>query len=158
MANADGGGEQVLGTRKWPQRYGWDPLSRPEWSADDKMLMLPIVSSDPSFSGDTSANYSVTLLEKDLLNGAERTIPLSPQKFDELGRVTVQPDGNGVIMLAKAHGEAFVHIWQLLRDGSQRTLTNDLSDYRELSLRADGSALITVQTQTLSRLWLLRKK
>jgi serine/threonine protein kinase/Tol biopolymer transport system component len=157
IANADGSGEQIVGTRKWPQRFGWDPLSRPEWSADDQMLMLPIVSSDPSYSGDTSANYSVTLLEKDLRSGAERTIPLSPQRFDEVGRVTVEPEGNGVIMLAKAHGAAFVQIWQLLRDGSQRTVTSDLSDYRELSLRADGSALITVQTQTISRLWLLRK-
>jgi serine/threonine protein kinase/Tol biopolymer transport system component len=157
VANPDGSGEQVVGTRKWPQRYGWDALSRPEWSTDDRTLMLPIVSSDPSYSGDTSANYSVTLLEKDLLNGAERNIPLSPQKFDEIGRVTMQPDGSSVIMLAKAHGAAFVQIWQLFRDGTQRTLTNDLSDYRELSLRADGSALITVQTQTLARFWLLRK-
>jgi serine/threonine protein kinase/Tol biopolymer transport system component len=157
VANADGSGEQVLGTRKWPQRYGWDPLARPEWSADDRMLMLPIVSSDPSYTGDTSTNYSVTLLEKDLSNGAERTIPLSPQKFDELGRVAVHPDGSGVMMLGKAHGAAFIQIWQLFRDGSQRTVTSDLSDYRELSVRADGSALVTVQTQTLSRLWLLRK-
>lgn len=157
IANADGSGEQVVGTRKWPLRFGWDPLSRPEWAANDQMLMLPNVNSDPSYTGDTSANYSVTLFEKDLPNGAERTIPLSPQRFDEIGRVTVQPDGNGVVMLAKAHGAAFVQLWQLFRDGSQRTLTNDLSDYRELSLRADGSALITVQTQTLSRLWLLRK-
>ena len=157
VASADGSNEQVIGTRKWPQRYGWDALSRPEWTADDRVLMLPTVSSDPSFTGDTSANYSVGLLEKDLSNGSERTIPLSPQKFDEVGRITVEPDGNGVIMLAKAHGAAFVQIWQLFRDKSQRTVTNDLSDYRELSLRADGSALITVQTQTLSRLWLLRK-
>src|SRR5215213_3599582 len=157
VANADGSGEQVLVTRKWPQHFGSDPLSRPEWTADDQMLMLAIINSDPSYSGDTSANYSVTLYEKDLPNGAERTIPLSSQRFDELGRVTVHPDGSGVIMLGKAHGAAFVHIWQLFRDGSHRTLTNDLSDYRELSLRADGSALVTVQTQTLSRLWLLRK-
>ena len=156
VANADGSGEQVVGTRKWPQRFGWDPLSRPEWAVNDRILMLPKVSSDPSYSGDTAANYSVTLLEKDLSDGAERTVPLSPQKFDELGRLTVLPDGNGVIMLAKAHGAAFVQIWQLFRDGSQRTVTNDLSDYRELGLRADGSALITVQTQTLSRLTLLR--
>ncbi|HET7286212.1 MAG TPA: hypothetical protein VFI71_02040, partial [Pyrinomonadaceae bacterium] len=155
VANADGSAEQVIGTRKWPQRFGWDPLAHPQWTADDRTLMLPIVSSDPSYSGDTSANYSVTLLEKDLVNGADRTISLSPQKFDELGRVTVHPDGGSVIMLAKAHGAAFVQIWQLFRDGSQRTVTNDLSDYRELGLRADGSALITVQTQTLSRLWLL---
>jgi Tol biopolymer transport system component len=93
VANADGSGEQVIGTRKWPKRLGWDPLSRPEWAADDQMLMLAIVSSDPSYSGDTSANYSVTLLEKNLVSGAERTIPLAQQRFDEVGRVTVSPDG-----------------------------------------------------------------
>jgi hypothetical protein len=60
-----------------------------------------------------------------LVNGAERTVPLSPQKFDEVGRVTVHPNGDGVIMLAKAHGAAFVQIWQLFRDGSQRTVTNE---------------------------------
>src|SRR5215213_2148732 len=87
VANADGSSEQVVGTRKWPQRFGWDPLSRPEWTADNQTLMLPIVSSNPSYTGDTSSNYSVTLYEKDLTNGAERTIPLSPQKFDEIGRV-----------------------------------------------------------------------
>ena len=52
-------------------------------------------------------------------------------------------------MLGKASWRGILQIWQLFRDGSQRTLTNDLSDYRELSLRADGSALVTVQTQTL---------
>src|SRR5689334_478192 len=156
VANADGSGEQIVGTRKWPQRFAWDALSHPEWTADDRRLLLPIVTSDPSYSGDTSANYIVTLLEKNLSDGNERSVPLSPQKFDEVGRVTALPDGSGVIMLAKAHGAAFVQIWELLRDGSQRTVTNDLSDYRELSLREDGTALITVQTQTLSRLWLLR--
>jgi eukaryotic-like serine/threonine-protein kinase len=156
VANADGSGEQVIGTRKWPQRYAWDALSRPEWTADNQTLMLPIVNSTPSYNGDTSSNYSVTLYEKNVTTGAEHTIPLSEQKFDEVGRVTVDAGGNGVIMLAKAHGAAFVQIWQLLRDGTQRTVTNDLSDYRELSLRADGSALITVQTQTLARLWQLR--
>src|SRR6185369_5741018 len=99
VANADGSGEQVVGTRKWPQRYGWDPLSRPEWTADNQTLMLPSISSDPSFNGDTSSNYSVTLYEKNLTSGAERTIPLASQKFDEIGRITVHPDGNGVIML-----------------------------------------------------------
>jgi serine/threonine protein kinase/Tol biopolymer transport system component len=156
VSNPDDTAEQVIGVRKWPQRYGWDPLTHPQWTADDRALMLPIVSSNPSYTDDTSSNFTVTLFEKDLTNGAERSIPLSPQRFDELGRVNVHPDGSGVILLGKAHGAAFVQIWQLFRDGSQHTVTNDLSDYRELSLRADGSALVTVQTQTLSRLWLLR--
>ncbi len=41
-----------------------------------------------------------------------------PQKFDEVGHVTLLPDGNGVIMLAKAYGASFIQIWQLFRDGS----------------------------------------
>jgi serine/threonine protein kinase/Tol biopolymer transport system component len=157
IANADGSGEQILGARKWPLHYGGDVLSRPEWTADDRTLMLPTITSGPSYTGDTGSNYGVTLYERDLATGAEREIPLSPQKFDELGRVWVQPDGNGVIMLGKARGAAFVQIWQLFRDGSHRSVTNDLSDYRELSLRADGSSLVTVQAQVLSKLWALRK-
>src|SRR5262249_20149289 len=65
VANADGSGEQVIGTRRWPQRYAWDALSRPEWTADNQTLMLPIVNSTPSYNGDTSSNYTVTLYEKD---------------------------------------------------------------------------------------------
>ena len=154
VANADGTGEQIIGTRKWPQHFAWDVLTRPEWTADDRTLMVPMASSNPVNGND--ANYSLTIYEKDLNTGAERTIPLSSQKFDEIGRLTVLPDGSGIIMLAKAHGASFVQIWQLFRDGSQRSITNDLSDYRELSLRTDGSALVTVQVQTLSRLWMLR--
>ena len=154
VANADGTGEQIIDTRKWPQHFAWDVLTRPEWTTDDRTLMVPLASSNP-VNGE--ANYSLAIYEKDLNTGAERTIPLSTQKFDEIGRLTVLPDGSGLIMLAKAHGASFVQIWQLFRDGSQRSITNDLSDYRELSLRTDGSALVTVQVQTLSRLWMLRQ-
>ncbi len=157
VANADGTGEQSIATRTWPQRFGWDVLSRPEWTADDRTLMVPMVSSDPVSSNNVSVNYSITIYERDLETGTERTVPLSPQKFDEVGRLIINPDGSGIMMLGKAHGASFVHIWQLFRDGSQRTITNDLSDYRELSLQADGNALVTVQTQTLSGLWTLRK-
>jgi serine/threonine protein kinase/Tol biopolymer transport system component len=157
VANADGSGEQIVATRKWPQHLGLDILTKPVWTANDKALLLPMIALDQPSSNDVAVNYSISMFEKDLATGAERTIPLDPQRFDEMGRVTVHPDGSGVILLAKAYGAAFIQIWQLLRDGSKRTITNDLADYKELSLRSDGSAFVTVQTQTLSRLWLLRK-
>ncbi|HYK21785.1 MAG TPA: protein kinase, partial [Pyrinomonadaceae bacterium] len=157
VANADGTGEQILGTRKWPQHFGWDVLTRPEWTADDRTVMLPMASSESTNNVNAGANYTVTIYERDVNTGAERIIPLSRQKFDEVGRLTILPDGSGVVMLAKAHGASFVQIWQLFRDGSQRSITNDLSDYRELSMRTDGGALVTVQVQTLSRLWMLRQ-
>ncbi len=157
VANADGSGEQIIATRKWPQRFGWDFLSKPEWSEGDKSLLLPLVSSDPGSSNNVAVNYSISILERNLATGAEQTIPLNPQKFDQVGHVSLLADGSGVMMPAKAYGASFIQIWQLFRDGSMRSLTNDLSDYRELSLRADGRAFVTVQTQTLSRIWLLRK-
>ena len=157
VANADGSGEQIVATRKWPQHLGLDILTKPVWTADDRALLLPMIGLDQASSNDVAVNYSISIFEKDLVTGAERTIPLDPQRFDEMGRVTIHPDGSGVILLAKAYGAAFIQIWQLLRDGSKQSITNDLADYKELSLRADGSAFVTVQTQTLSKLWLLRK-
>jgi serine/threonine protein kinase/Tol biopolymer transport system component len=157
IANADGSGEQIIATRKWPQQFGLDILTRPVWTPDNKALLLPQISSDQASSNNVAVNFTISILERDLVTGAERTIPLDPQKFDEMGRVTMYPDGSGVILLAKAYGAAFVQVWQLLRDGSKRTITNDLADYNELSLRSDGSAFVTVQKQTLSRLWTLRK-
>jgi eukaryotic-like serine/threonine-protein kinase len=157
VANADASGEQIVASRKWPLRLGFDILSKPEWTSGDRSLLLPMISSDPGSSNNVSVNYSISIYEKDLLSGKEETFPLSPQRFDELGHVALLPGGNGVIFPARAHGASYMQIWQLFRDGTQRSITNDLSDYRELSLRADGSALVTVQAQTLARLWLLRK-
>jgi serine/threonine protein kinase/Tol biopolymer transport system component len=158
VANAGGGGEQVVATRAWPQHFGSDLLSKPEWSTDNKSLLLPMISSDPKSSNDVAVNYSLSIYEKNLVTGAEQTIPLTPEKFDELGNVSLYPDGSGIILPGRAHGASFLQIWQLLRDGSKRSITSDLSDYRELSLSGDGSAFVTVQTQTLSRVWTLPRE
>ncbi len=157
VANADGSNEQFVVTRKWPQRLGWDLLSKPAWTADDKSLMLAQISSGPASINEVAVNYNISILEKDLVTGAEQTIPLSNERFDEVGRVTLHPDGSGVIMLAKAYGESFVHIWQLFRDGSKRSITNDLSDYYDFSLKADGSSFVTLQRQLLANIWTQRK-
>ena len=74
-----------------------------------------------------------------------------------MGRLTLLPDGSGVIMLARAFGASYIQIWTLTREGSMRTVTSDLSDYKELSLRADAGALVTVQSQVVAKIWMLRK-
>jgi WD40 repeat protein len=157
VANADGSGEQIVATRNWPERLALDLLTKVRWTAGDKSLLLPTVNSAPSSSNGISSNYTVAIFEKNLVSGAEQTIPLNLQEFDDVARVTVLPDGNGIIMLAKAYGASFVQIWQLFRDGSIRSLTNDLSDYRELSLDADASSFVTVQAQVVAKVWMLPK-
>lgn len=157
VANADMSGAQVISTRKWPERFGWSILTKPEWSTDDRSLLLPVIKTESESNNNIAVNYSISIFERDLASGAEQTIPLNAQRFDEVGHVALLPDGSGVIMPAKAFGASYVQIWQLGRDGSLRSITNDLSDYRELSLKADGSAFATVQRQTLSRIWTLGK-
>jgi serine/threonine protein kinase/Tol biopolymer transport system component len=157
VANADGSGQQIVATRTWPARLGSDLLTTPQWTAGDKSLLLPAITSDSTSNTGIAASHTISLYEKDLATGAERSIPLSPEKFDEVGRLTVLPDGSGVIMLARSFGASYIQIWTLARDGSVRAVTSDLSDYKELSLRTDASALVTVQSQVLARVWLLRK-
>ncbi len=157
VANADGSGEQVVASRLLPETLALDGLTKPLWSPDDKSLLVPMASSDASSNNGVSASFSISIVEKDLVSGAEKNIPLTPQKFDEIGRLNILPDGGGLLMLGKAYGASFIHVWQLSRDGSMRSVTNDLSDYKELSLSADGSSFVTVQTQTLAKIWTLRK-
>ncbi len=157
VANADGTSEQIVSTRKWPAQLGFDMLTKPQWSAGDKSLLLPAITSDSTSNNGIAASHSISIFEKDLASGAERITPLAPQKFDEVGRLTMLPDGSGVIMLARVYGASYIQIWTLSRDGSMRTVTSDLSDYKELSLRVDASALVTVQSQVMAKVWMLRK-
>ena len=46
IANADGSDEQIIATRKWPAQLGFDLLTRPLWTAGDKSLLLPAITSD----------------------------------------------------------------------------------------------------------------
>lgn len=157
IANADGSGEQIVSTRKWPAQLGFDLLTRPQWTAGDKSLLLPSIASDSTSNNGVAASHSISIFEKDLANGAEQTTPLAPQRFDEVGRLTMLPDGSGVIMLARAYGTSYIQIWTLFRDGSMRSVTSDLADYKELSLTTNASALVTVQSQVIAKIWMLRK-
>ena len=157
IANADGSGEQIISTRKWPAQLGFDLLTRPQWTAGDKSLLLPAITSDSSSNNGVAASHAISIFEKDLSSGAEQTTPLAPQKFDEVGRLTLLPDGSGVIMLARAFGASYIQIWTLSRDGSMHAVTSDLSDYKELSMTANAKALVTVQSQVIGKIWMLRK-
>ena len=149
-ANADGSNERTIATRKWPDRFAWDWASSPAWTTDDQRLNLPLVNSDAN-------GFFITMYEIQLADGAEKTIPLSPQRFEQPSHVMLLADASAVILSARAQGASFEQIWYLGRDGSARTLTNDLSDYRSVMLSADSKSLVTTQTQTLTNIWIAPK-
>ena len=146
VAHPDGSDEQVFATRKWPERFGWNWDARPAWSTDDQKLSCALVKSDNT--PDYLRIYEITLANK-----AENIINLTGQKFELLDGVALLDDASGVMTSAKAVGASFFQVWQLLRDGSARQITRDLSDYVGMSLPADSSSIVTVQRQVLSNVW-----
>ena len=150
VAKADGRDEQILITRKWPERFAWDWSTTPAWTDDDRDLTLPLVNSDAN-------GYYISVYKLNLANRTETTLPLASQRFEQPNLINLFPDATGVIMSAKAQGASFEQVWYLGVDGSTRTVTNDLSDYRTVMLTADAKAFVTVQTQTLSNVWVAPK-
>ncbi len=147
VANADGSNEQTVTTRKWPERFNWDWATSPAWTKDDQSLNLPQVGSDAN-------GFFVTIYEIRLADRAEKTINLSPQRFEQPNQVSLLSDASALLLSARAQGASFEQIWYLGRDGSARSITNDLSDYRNVYLTADSKSFVTTQTQTLSNIWL----
>jgi len=148
VANADGSNEQTIATRKWPVRFMWDWATAPAWTNDDQSLNLPQVNSDAS-------GFFVNIFEIRLADRAEKTINLSPQRFEQPNQVSLLSDTSALLLSARAQGASFEQVWYLGRDGSARTLTNDLSDYRNVYLTANSKSLVTTQTQTLTNIWLV---
>ncbi len=147
VANVDGSNERTLATRKWPERFSWDWATSPAWTSDDQSLNLPIVNSDAN-------GFFIRIYEIRLSDNAEKIIPLAPQRFEQPNHVMLLSDASALILSARALGASFQQIWYLGRDGSARTLTNDLSDYRSVVLTADSKSLVTTQTQTLTNIWI----
>jgi Tol biopolymer transport system component len=102
---------------------------------------------------DEGNGYSISIIEIRLADGSERTISLAPMRFEQPYHMTLLPDSSGVVLSAKGQGASFSQIWLLGRDGTARTLTNDLSDYRDADLSRDSRSLVTVQSQVLSNLF-----
>lgn len=150
VAKPDRSEEQVVATRKWPNRFAWDWSTTPAWTNDDLNLALPLVNSDAN-------GFYVTIYELRVTDRAEKIITLSPQRFEQPNSVNLLSDGSSIILAGRAQGASFEQIWYLGRDGSARTLTNDLSDYRALTLTADSKSFVTTQTQTLGNIWVLPK-
>jgi Tol biopolymer transport system component len=63
------------------------------------------------------------------------------------------PDGRGLIAIAAVQSSPS-QVWYVSYPGGEaRRITNDLNSYSGLSLTGDASALVAVQSETTSRVW-----
>jgi Tol biopolymer transport system component len=138
LANADGTAERKLVTHR--MRSGVLPGAA--WSPDGKIIAYPVNISDES-----------VLHEVRVDDGSEK--PISPRRWWRIGQVAWLRDGSGIVMNAIEHASGPTQIWYLsYPDGQAHRITNDLNNYRGVSLTADSSALVTVESEQHSNIWI----
>jgi eukaryotic-like serine/threonine-protein kinase len=141
-ANADGSGERIITTRNYPQDLGGD-VSAPVWSPDGKIIACGLGESAPN-------DMAVIMLDAE----SGRQVRQSSHRWFRVGLLSWTPDGKGLVMMGSPGSQFIYQLWYLSDlSGSARRITNDLNNYQSLSLTADGKRLVTVQTATVSNIW-----
>ena len=143
LANIDGTQEKTIAARRGIDSFSY---GGPSWSPDGKTIACG------AGSADATGRY-MTIVTVAIADGTVKE--LSPQRWGNIGQVTWTPDGSGVIFTAKDLAkQSTSQLWYLSNpEGQAQRITNDLDDYNGVSLAADGSSLVTAQTQTIASLW-----
>ena len=143
VADADGSNERAVARRAAP-----DFVGLPAWSADGKAIACAYGSTE---SGDgRSPMLGITTFQ--VSDGAERRV--AEPRWTDVRQLSCLPDGTGLVVSAAEQDLSPAQIWTVaLPSGEVRRVTNDLNTYLGASVTADGSALVTVQTDRVPNVW-----
>ena len=143
VAGADGQNQQELTVRRMPDRFG-----RLAWSPDGKVIACSLRTKDDSGAIERIVTISVT---------GGQTVASSPQRWTMIGHLKWLSDMSGLIVTARDQVASLpFQIWLLpFPDGVARRLTTDFSGYVSLSLTADSSRILTVQSTRISNIWIV---
>jgi Tol biopolymer transport system component len=140
VAGVDGSGERSLVKRQRP-----DYCTDPAWSPDGKAIAFTTKNHD-------ATGFYMGLVVVNAEDGAET--PIGSQRWMSVGRAAWLRDGSGLVMTAADPVSRLSQVWYLsYPNGEARRITNDLNDYRNVTMTADSGALVTVQKDSLSNVW-----
>lgn len=146
-ANVDATGEQKISTYDLSYFFVTGVPLNAAWSPDGENIVLGVPATD------TSGLYRrmIAVRVKD-----GKTTEIGSQRWYALGQFAWFRDGSGLIFTGSDQPSGSpVQIWYISYPAGQtHKLTNDLNDYRVVSLTADSSALVTVPLDRLSTVWL----
>ena len=143
VANADGARRRALATVEAPEHFVPIFFAGGSWSPDGRSIAAAI-------RGPEQAR----LVSVDVATGTITTLA------DPGWRVVAQsawlPDASALAAIATVEQEDRSQVWLVPHpQGEPYRLTNDLFDYRAVSVTADGGKLVTVAGERMSDVWVL---
>jgi Tol biopolymer transport system component len=147
VGTADGGNHRVLASARGQHQFVPAFFAAPSWSPDGEHIAAAI---HDAKTGDAAL---VTV------NAASGEIETFPQRFQDVTFTAWLPDGSGILFVAnQVDGlrEVPRKVWlQPYPRGEPHRVTPDLLEYRNISVRADGSAFVAVGLDAVYSLWRL---
>jgi eukaryotic-like serine/threonine-protein kinase len=146
IANADGTQERLVTTRKSPQFFASVGGQIPAWSPDGKSI------------ASIAASLTVPGLEVVEVQIADGSVKdMGVQGWHFLRRIAWLPDKSGFLILGtdKTSGRYNQQISRIsYPDGKVSRVTNDSQNYTAMSVSVDSGALVAIQFNVLSNIWI----
>jgi Tol biopolymer transport system component/DNA-binding winged helix-turn-helix (wHTH) protein len=134
VANMDGTGERQLAA---------GIFTPPSWSPDGRLIACGI---------EDRESIPAAVMEVRVEDGQKRLI--HADKLWVIRRVAWLGDSSGLIAVGQERNYSPNQLWYISHPaGEVRRITNDLNDYRGVSLTADSSTMATVRTEQFSSVW-----
>ncbi len=146
--SSDGGGERILATRTGNSSFAvWG--NYPSWSPDGTHVFARL-REEPMRNRDGVSGDGFWLI--DVNEG--KFLPVKVPEWNTFIQVEWMPDGKSLLFLAQEKPNGPFQIWQVsYPSGEGRKLTNDLHDYRYISIAPDGAFLLVTLERRFSNLW-----
>ena len=145
IAGADGANPRALVTKHPPEFFAPGFFIAASWAPDGRSIAAAV--------RDTASRHARVSLF-DVETGAEHPFP---HRYDDATFTAWLPDGSGVAVVGRmpgmtGSGNGGQIYLQPYPDGEVRRLTNDLTEYRNISFTKDGRSLLTVAAEANARL------
>jgi Tol biopolymer transport system component/DNA-binding winged helix-turn-helix (wHTH) protein len=144
VANADGTNERMLAERRQPE-YFEATWNAPAWSPYGQTIAVQVRLSDERGPYETIIGVGAD-------DGYQR--PITTARWKYTGQPVWVANGEGLFVTATESSGEPMQVWHVaLASGDATRITNDLNNYRDLSLTADSSRIAAVQENTISNFW-----
>ena len=143
VADLGTGQERILASVSRPDNF---PFVTPRWSPDGTKIVAAVNKFEDGTRG--------TLFSFDANDGGSQ--PLTDEAFIQINSIGWTQGGSGLVVVGRLRDANLTQIHYIaLPEGRLHRITNDLDNWTDLSMTADGTGIAAVRRSRTGNLWLV---